>query len=59
MLDPVTNFESLNEFKVKTDWGTFEIYSEPLLRIRLKEFGALDRLQKTSSVGVAAKAVGN
>lgn len=51
VLDPVTNFESLNKFKVKTYWGTFEIYSEPLLRVRLKEFEALDQLS-TRKIGV-------
>ena len=59
VLDPVTNFESLNKFKVKTNWGTFDIYSEPLLRVRLKEFEAIDHLQKKSSAGVAVRAAGD
>ena len=58
VLNPVTNVESLNNFKVKTDWGTHEIYGEVLLRIRLQEFVALAKLQHTSSARVAATSAG-
>ena len=30
-----TSLGVIYRFKVKIDWGTFDIYGEPLLRIRL------------------------
>jgi len=56
VLDGVTTFESLHQFKVQTDWGTLDVYGESLLRIRLKEVEALHRLENTSGVYIAGKA---
>ena len=55
--DKVTTFESLHQFKVKTDWETMEVYGEPLLRVRLKEVQAIQQLKETSGAAVAGKAV--
>jgi hypothetical protein len=48
--DEVTWFDGLNQFTVDTEYGSFEIWGEPMLRVRLKEFIAWNELQEISVV---------
>ena len=54
--DEVTNYDSLHEFMVRSEWGVFEVYGEPMLRIRLKELVAIGVLKKQSMGSVAGRA---
>jgi hypothetical protein len=49
----------LHLFKVESDFGPFEVWGEPMLRVRLKEVEALYTLRKTSSAVVGASAAAN
>ena len=55
--------EGLHEFTVDSDFGTFEVWGEPMLRVRLREVEAMNTLRNTSSAAVgttaAAKQVGS
>jgi hypothetical protein len=48
--------EGLHLFKVESEFGPFEVWGEPMLRVRLKEVEALYTLRKTSSTVVGASA---
>jgi len=56
--DPVSWKEGLHLFTVDSDFGPFEVWGEPMLRIRLREVEALYTLQHTSSSAVGAAAAG-
>jgi hypothetical protein len=55
--------EGLHLFTVDSDFGPFEVWGEPMLRVRLREVDALYTLKQTSSASVgtsaAAKQVGS
>jgi len=50
--------EGLHEFTVESDFGSFEVWGEPMLRVRLREVEAMNTLRNTSSAsaGTAAAA---
>jgi hypothetical protein len=54
--------EGLHLFTVDSDFGPFEVWGEPMLRVRLREVEALHTLKQTSNASVgtsaAAKQVG-
>ncbi len=54
--DEVTSFDSLHEFTVRSDWGNFEAYGEPMLRIRLRELEAIGTLKQQTLGKVAGEA---
>lgn len=56
--EEVTWFDGLNLFTVDTEMGSFEIWGEPMLRVRLKEFVAWNELDEISTVEAGAKAIG-
>lgn len=56
--EEVTWFEGLYQFTVDTEFGSFEIWGEPMLRVRLQEFIAWNTLNDMSSTGVGTQAVG-
>jgi hypothetical protein len=56
--EEVTWFDGLNLFTVDTEYSSFEIWGEPKLRVRLKEFIAWNELQETSIVEAAVTGVG-
>lgn len=56
--EEVTGFDGLNLFTVDTEYGSFEIWGEPMLRVRLQEFVAWKTLLKTSSLSSGAQAIG-
>ena len=58
VLDNVTWNEGLHEFTVETEFGSFDVWGEPMLRVRLAEVDAWIELEKTSSLDQSAKAVG-
>lgn len=58
VLDKVTWREGLHEFTVETDFGSFDVWGEPMLHVRLAEVDAWYELENTSSAEAAAKSVG-
>lgn len=56
--EEVTWFDGLYQFTVDTEYGPFEIWGEPMLRVRLHEFIAWNRLNNISAANVGAQAVG-
>jgi hypothetical protein len=58
VLDGVTWKEGLHEFTVETEFGSFTVWGEPMLHVRLAEVDAWIELENTSSVGAGVKAVG-
>ena len=48
--DQVTWKEGLHVFTVDSDFGPFEVWGEPMLRVCLREVDALFTLSQTSSV---------
>jgi hypothetical protein len=56
--DNVTWNDGLHEFIVETDFGSFDVWGEPMLRVRLAEVDAWYELEHTSSAEAGAKAVG-
>ena len=56
--EDVTWFDGLNLFTVDTEMGSFEIWGEPMLRVRLKEFVAWNELDEISTAEAGAKAIG-
>ena len=58
VLDNVTWSEGLHEFTVETEFGSFEVWGEPMLHVRLAEVDAWYELENTSSAEAAAKSVG-
>jgi hypothetical protein len=56
--DEVTWFDGLHMFTVDTEFGSFEIWGEPMLRVRLREFVAWHELREVSSTEAGAQAVG-
>jgi hypothetical protein len=61
--DKVRWKEGLHEFTVESEYGSFEVWGEPMLRVRLREVEAMNTLRKISSTSVgtaaAAKQVGS
>jgi hypothetical protein len=61
--DQVRWKEGLHVFQVDSEFGSFEIWGEPMLRVRLREVEALHTLKNTSSASVgtaaATKALGS
>ena len=57
VLDEVTWNDGLHEFTVETEFGTFSVWGEPMLRVRLAEVNSWVALEHTSSVDVSADAV--
>ena len=57
--DGIRAVDALYEFTVEDKRGTFQVYGEALLRIRLRELDALDRLEKTSRLEAGAVAAGD
>lgn len=57
--DEVTWFDGLNEFTVDTEYGSFKIWGEPMLRVRLHEFIAWSTLNEISTTEAGAKAIGD
>jgi hypothetical protein len=51
--DEVTSYDSLHQFTVQSQWGEFEVYGEPMLRIRLKELNAIGLLKQKTGAKVA------
>jgi hypothetical protein len=58
VLDGVTWNDGLHEFTVETEFGSFDVWGEPMLRVRLAEVDAWTKLEKASSVGAGVKALG-
>ena len=58
VLDNVGWKEGLHEFTVKTEFGSFSVWGEPMLHVRLAEVDAWTKLEKASTVGTGVKAVG-
>lgn len=56
--EEVTWFDGLNQFTVDTEYGSFEIWGEPMLRVRLREFIAWKILNETSGLEAGAEGVG-
>jgi len=56
--DDVTWNDGLHEFTVDTEFGSFDVWGEPMLRVRLAEVNAWVALEKTSSAKMGAKSVG-
>jgi hypothetical protein len=56
--EEVSWFDGLNLFTVDTEYGSFEIWGEPMLRVRLKEYIAWNELQETSVVEAGAIGAG-
>lgn len=56
--EKVTWFDGLHQFTVDTEYGSFEIWGEPMLRVRLQEFIAWKRLDNLSFASASAQAVG-
>jgi hypothetical protein len=56
--DSVTWNDGLHEFTVETDFGSFDVWGEPMLRVRLAEVDAWYTLENTSSASAGVKAVG-
>jgi hypothetical protein len=56
--DNVSWNDGLHEFVVGTDFGTFDVWGEPMLRVRLAEVDAWYELEHTSSASAGVKAVG-
>jgi hypothetical protein len=56
--EEVTWFDGLNLFTVDTEYGSFEIWGEPMLRVRLKEFVAWNELEEISVVEAGVTGVG-
>ena len=56
--DNVTWNDGLHEFTVETDFGSFDVWGEPMLRVRLAEVDAWYTLENTSSASAGVKAVG-
>jgi DNA-binding transcriptional regulator YhcF (GntR family) len=48
--------EGLHLFTVDSDFGPFEVWGEPMLRVRLREVEALYTLKKTSNAAVGTSA---
>jgi len=48
--------EGLHLFTVDSDFGPFEVWGEPMLRVRLREVQALHTLKQTSNASVGASA---
>jgi len=59
VLDDVGWNDGLHEFTVETEFGSFDVLGEPMLRVRLAEVDAWIKLKKTSSAGAGVKAVGD
>ena len=57
--EEVTWFDGLNEFTVDTEYGSFKIWGEPMLRVRLHEFIAWSTLNEISTTEAGAKAIGD
>ena len=55
--DKVSWKEGLHEFSVESEFGTFEVWGEPMLRVRLREVEAMNTLRNTSSASVGGAAV--
>jgi hypothetical protein len=51
-------FSGLHEFTVDTEYGSFEIWGEPMLHVRLQEFIAWTALKQVSTTEASVGAVG-
>ena len=51
--------EGLHLFTVDSDFGPFEVWGEPMLRVRLREVDALHTLRQTSNATVGTSAAAN
>jgi hypothetical protein len=58
VLNNVTWKEGLHEFTVETDFGSFDVWGEPMLHVRLAEVDAWYELENTSSTEAALESVG-
>jgi len=58
VLDGVTWNDGLHEFTVETEFGSFDVWGEPMLRVRLAEVDAWVKIEHTSDAEIGAKAVG-
>ena len=58
VLDGVTWKEGLHEFTVETEFGSFDVWGEPMLHVRLAEVDAWVKLEQTSSAEMGVKAAG-
>ena len=56
--DDVSWIEGLHVFVVETEFGSFDVLGEPMLRVRLAEVDAWVQLENMSATSVGAKAVG-
>ncbi len=56
--DGIRAVDALYEFTVEDKRGTFEVYGEALLRIRLRELDAVSRLEETSRLEAGAASAG-
>jgi hypothetical protein len=54
----VIPYQGLFQFDVETPWGSYPVYGEAMLRLRLREFRAIDELQGISSTEAAIKGAG-
>lgn len=50
--------DGLHEFTVETEFGSFDVWGEPMLRVRLAEVDAWVALRNTSGFEVGAEAMG-
>ncbi|MEH6569182.1 MAG: hypothetical protein V7709_08910 [Halioglobus sp.] len=51
-------FEGLFQFEVDTQWGTFPVYGEAMLRLRLRELRAIAELHDISTMGAGLEGAG-
>lgn len=56
--DGVTWNDGLHEFTVETEFGSFTVWGEPMLRVRLKEVDAWIEMKKTSEFEAGLAAAG-
>ena len=56
--DGITWNDGLHEFTVDTKFGSFDVWGEPMLRVRLAEVDAWVALVNTSSAEMGAKSIG-
>lgn len=58
VLDEIGNYDSLNIYRIESDFGELEAYGELEFRVRLREIKATRELQEVSRAKVAAGSAG-